>query len=106
MMVSPGATDWAFAADVTVENIIINKYVFIFANTLQSARETNLGFESVGTHRTVLTQDKVFVVVVVVVRATSIVSTREGERPLTGQVHLNDGIDDQQGRITIVTLHI
>ncbi len=73
---------------------------------LQSARESYLGFKGSGTHRTVLTQDKVFVIVIVVVGTTTIVSAREGERPLTGEVHLNDGIDDQQCRVAIVTLHV
>ena len=57
-------------------------------------------------HRTVLTQDQVFVIVIVVVRTTTVEGTREGERPLTGEVHLNDGINHQQSRITVVTLHV
>ena len=42
---------------------------------LQSTGQTNLCFKRVGTHSTVLTQDEVFFIIIVVVRATCKVRT-------------------------------
>ena len=51
-------------------------------------------------------QDVILVIVIVVVRTTTIVRTREGERPLLVEMYLKDGIENQQCRITIVTLYV
>ena len=46
---------------------------------LQPAREADLGFKGSGTHRTVLMQDIILVIVIVVVRTTDKVRTRDVE---------------------------
>ena len=57
-------------------------------------------------YRSVLTQCQVPVVVIVVVRTAGIIRSGEGNGPLTSQVKIQNGIDNQQGCIAIVTLHV
>ena len=80
--------------------------MFSFFVPLQSTGDTQLGFEGPGTDGAVLAQDEVAVVVVVVVRTTGVVGAGEIDGPLLGEMHLDDGIDDQQGGIRVVTLDV
>ncbi len=50
---------------------------------LQATGQSNLCFEGVGVHRRII----------LIEGAARVVGTRQGDRPLAGQVHFHDGID-------------